>query len=340
MPEAHTSARILVVDDDPKVRAVLERVLLKDGHTIETAENGHAALAAIERRPPDVILTDVTMPGMDGFELCERLKMDVVTRLIPVVMVTGLSDRDNRIKGVELGADEFLTKPVDPQELRARIRSLMRLKRYTDDLDSAASIIMAMAIMVEARDGHSEGHCYRMANYATALGRQLRLGHEELQTLHRGGFLHDIGMLAIPDIVLRRPGRLSPAEYELVKSHTVIGEQLCGNLRSLQSVRPIVRHHHERFDGSGYPDRLAGDDIPLLAQIIGLVDVYDAITSCRPYQAALSGEDAVLVLREQAVAGWRNVELVEEFATVIQSGRLDTYDACHHPLAAPAVRFS
>ena len=340
MPEAHTSARILVVDDDPKVRAVLERVLLKDGHTIETAENGHAALAAIERRPPDVILTDVTMPGMDGFELCERLKMNVVTRLIPVVMVTGLSDRDNRIKGVELGADEFLTKPVDPQELRARIRSLMRIKRYTDDLDSAASIIMAMAIMVEARDGHSEGHCYRMANYATALGRQLRLGHEELQTLHRGGFLHDIGMLAIPDIVLRRPGRLSPAEYELVKSHTVIGEQLCGNLRSLQSVRPIVRHHHERFDGSGYPDRLAGDDIPLLAQIIGLVDVYDAITSRRPYQAALSGEDAVLVLREQAVAGWRNVELVEEFATVIQSGRLDTYDACHHPLAAPAVRFS
>jgi putative two-component system response regulator len=327
MPEAHTSARILVVDDDPKVRAVLERVLLKDGHTIETAENGHAALAAIERRPPDVILTDVTMPGMDGFELCERLKRNVVTRLIPVVMVTGLSDRDNRIKGVELGADEFLTKPVDPQELRARIRSLMRIKRYTDDLDSAASIIMAMAVMVEARDGHSEGHCYRMANYATALGRQLGIGQD------------DIGMLAIPDIVLRRPGRLSPDEYELIKSHTVIGEQLCGNLRSLQSVRPIVRHHHERFDGSGYPDRLAGDEIPLLAQIMGLVDVYDAITSRRSYQAALSGEDAVLVLREQAAAGWRNVELVEEFAKVIQSGRLDTYDT-FHPLTASAVHFS
>ena len=339
MPEAHTSARILVVDDDPKVRAVLERVLLKDGHTIETAENGHAALAAIERRPPDVVLTDVTMPGMDGFELCQRLKMNVVTRLIPVVMVTGLSDRDNRIKGVDLGADEFLTKPVDPQELRARIRSLMRIKRYTDDLDSAASIIMAMAVMVEARDGHSEGHCYRMANYATALGRQLGLGQDDLQTLYRGGFLHDIGMLAIPDIVLRRPGRLSPEEYELVKSHTVIGEQLCGNLRSLQSVRPIVRHHHERLDGSGYPDRLAGDEIPLLAQIIGLVDVFDAITSRRAYQVALSGEDAVIVLREQAAAGWRNVELVEEFGKVVQSGRLDTYET-FHPLPAPAIHFS
>jgi putative two-component system response regulator len=339
MPEAHTSARILVVDDDPKVRAVLERVLLKDGHTIETAENGQAALAAIERRAPDVILTDVTMPGMDGFELCQRLKMNVATRLIPVVMVTGLSDRDNRIKGVELGADEFLTKPVDPQELRARIRSLMRIKRYTDDLDSAASIIMAMAVMVEARDGHSEGHCYRMANYATTLGRQLGLGPDDLQTLHRGGFLHDIGMLAIPDLVLRRPERLTPGEYELIKSHTVIGDQLCGNLRSLQSVRPIVRHHHERYDGSGYPDRLAGDDIPLLAQIIGLVDVFDAITTRRAYQVTLSADDAVLVLREQAEAGWRNVELVEEFARIIQSGRLDTYDPVHPVAGIPAGHF-
>jgi putative two-component system response regulator len=283
MHEAHTPARILVVDDDPKVRSVLERVLLKDGHAIQTAENGHAALTAIERSAPDIILTDVTMPGMDGFELCQRLKMNVVTRLIPVVMVTGLSDRDNHLKGVELGADEFLTKPVDPQELRARVRSLMRIKRYTDDLDSAASIIMAMAVMVEARDGHSEGHCHRMANYATAFGRQLGLGHEDLQTLHRGGFLHDIGMLAIPDIVLRRPNRLTTEEFELIKSHTIIGEQLCGTLRSLQAVRPIVRHHHERLDGSGYPDRLAGEEIPLLAQITAIVDVYDAITSRRSY---------------------------------------------------------
>jgi DNA-binding response OmpR family regulator len=146
MPEPHTPARVLVVDDDPKVRALLERILRKDGHEIVTAENGQTALAAVDRQAPDVILSDVTMPGMDGFELCQRLKLNVATRLIPVVMVTGLADRDNRIKGVEIGADEFLTKPVDPQELRARVRSLMRLKRYTDDLDSAASIIMALAV--------------------------------------------------------------------------------------------------------------------------------------------------------------------------------------------------
>ena len=340
MFDPHTPTRVLVVDDEPKILALLERVLRKDGHRVATAENGHGALAAIDRESPDVILTDVTMPGMDGFELCQRLKMNVATRLIPVVLVTGLADRDNRIKGFDVGADEFLTKPVDPHELRARVRSLLRLKRYTDDLDSAASIIMALAVMVEARDGFTAGHCYRMANYATALGRQLQLSHDELQTLHRGGFLHDIGMLAIPDSVLRRPGRLEPAEFELVKSHTVIGDQLCGNLRSLQSVRPIVRHHHERFDGSGYPDRLAGAEIPLLAQITGIVDIYDALTTQRPYQGAKTVDDALDVLRQQAAAGWRSPELVEEFALVVESGRLGSYEPTYaiptpefHPLA-------
>jgi putative two-component system response regulator len=337
MPDVHNTARVLVVDDDPKVRAILERILRRDGHTIDTAENGITALAAIERQAPDVILSDVTMSGMDGFELCQRLKLNAATRLIPVVLVTGLADRDNRIKGVEIGADEFLTKPVDPQELRARVRSLMRLKRYTDDLDSAASIIMALAVMVEARDGHTEGHCYRMANYATALGRQLGLSHDELQTLHRGGFLHDIGMLAIPDAVLRRPGRLEPEEFELVKSHTLIGDQLCGNLRSLQTVRPIVRSHHERFDGSGYPDGSRGDEIPLLAQIIGIVDVYDAVTTQRPYQRASSIQQAVDLLHQQVECGWRKRDLVEQFVTIVRSGRLDTYQSTQ---AQPEVSVS
>ena len=339
LPESVPEARVLVVDDETNIVELLSVSLKFQGFEVHTASSGPAALDKAREIKPDAVILDVTMPGMDGFELCQRLKMNVVTRLIPVVMVTGLSDRDNRIKGVELGADEFLTKPVDPQELRARVRSLMRIKRYTDDLDSAASIIMAMAVMVEARDGHSEGHCYRMANYATALGRQIGLGHDDLQTLHRGGFLHDIGMLAIPDVVLRRPGRLTAEEFELIKSHTVIGEQLCGNLRSLQAVRPVVRHHHERFDGSGYPDRLCGEQIPLLAQITGIVDVYDAITSRRSYQGALSPEAAVTVLLEQAAAGWRNPELVEEFAEVIRSGRLEIYEN-PHAITASAAQFS
>jgi cyclic di-GMP phosphodiesterase len=194
------------------------------------------------------------------------------------------------------------------------------MKRYTDDLDSAASIIETLAEMIEARDGYTHGHCHRMANYATALGRKLGAGEEDLQALQRGGFLHDIGMLAIPDPVLRKEGKLSPEEYELVKSHTVIGDSLCGKLRSLSSVRPIVRHHHERFNGSGYPDGLRGDEIPLLAQIVGLVDVFDAVTTRRSYQQARPIDAAVEILRRQVEHGWHRHDLVEKSIAMIRGG--------------------
>jgi putative two-component system response regulator len=317
--------RVLVVDDEPGISTLLERLLTNKGYAVGIATDAPTALSAIVKNPPDVILMDVMMPGMDGFTLCKRLKGDPATRLTPVILITGLADQDTKIKGLAAGADDFLTKPVDTQELLARVGSLARLKRYTDDLDSAASIIMALAVMIEARDGYTEGHCHRIANHATALGRRIGLGQEELQALYRGGFLHDIGMLAIPDSVLRKEGRLDPEEYELVKSHTVIGDGLCRHLRSLNAVRPIVRHHHERFDGSGYPDGLRGDAIPIVAQIIGLVDAYDAITSVRPYQPTQSSDEAVATLRQQAVRGWRHPALVEHFAAIVLSGKLDTF---------------
>jgi len=196
------------------------------------------------------------------------------------------------------------------------------VKRYTDDLDSAASIIMTLAVMIEVRDGYAEGHCHRMANYATTLGRSLRLESEDLQALYRGGFLHDIGMLAIPDHVLRKADPLEPAEHDLIKSHTVVGDALLSNLRSLQAVRPIVRHHHERLDGSGYPDGLQGDHIPLLAQLVSVVDVYDAVTTQRPYQRARRMDEAVEVLRDQVERGWRRHDLVEQFVGLIESGKM------------------
>jgi putative two-component system response regulator len=168
---------------------------------------------------------------------------------------------------------------------------------------------MTLAVMIEARDGCNAGHCHRMANYAAALGRALDLTADEVQALHRGGFLHDIGMLAIPDGILRKAQALEPAELELVQSHTVIGDQLCANLRSLQAVRPIVRSHHERLDGSGYPDGLRGDDIPLVAQIMTIVDIFEAVTTDRPYQAA----EAINILRRQGEQGWHRRDLVETF---------------------------
>ncbi len=317
--------RVLVVDDDPGVSRLLERLLTQEGYAVSVAEDAASALAGVESHTPDVILLDVVFPGSDGFTICERLKRDPATRLTPVVLVTGMTDREHRIRGRQSGADDFLTKPIDTQELLARVASLARLKRYTDDLDSAASIITTLAVMIEVRDGYTEGHCHRMANYATALGRALGLGTSDLQALHRGGFLHDIGMLAIPLSVLQKQGALEPEEFALIKSHTVVGDELCRHLRSLQAVRPIIRSHHERLDGSGYPDGLRGSDVPLLAQIIGIVDAYDAVTSQRPYQRLHSPAEAIALLREQVERGWRRRDVVEHFAAIVSKGQLNTF---------------
>jgi putative two-component system response regulator len=313
--------RVLVVDDEEGVRSFLRRLLAADGYDVELAQDGSSSLARIAASPPDVVLLDVNMPGpLDGLDVCRRLRDDARTRLTPVLIITAGHQRELRLQSIDAGADDFLTKPVDRDELRARVRSSIRLKQYTDDLDSAASILMTLASMIEARDGHSEGHCYRMANYATRLGRALALGDDDLQALYRGGFLHDIGMLAIPDAIVRKTGPLSADEYDLVKSHTTIGDELCGHLRSLHVVRPIVRHHHERLDGSGYPDGLSGDSVPLLAQIVGVVDAYEAITTASPYQTARSSDQAFDALRAQVDHGWRRADLVERFVALVAAG--------------------
>jgi putative two-component system response regulator len=325
MPATATTPKVLVVDDDPAVANVFARFVQKAGYDVETAGDSSAALASIANHAPDVILLDLVLPGMSGIDICRRLKQELRTRLIPVVLITGETDRERRLEGLEAGADDFLTKPVDRQELVARVRSLVRMKRYTDDLDSAAAILMSLAVLVEQRDGYTEGHCHRMANYATALGRRIGLVEDDIQALHRGGFLHDIGMLSIPDSVLNKAAALGVEEYELVKSHTTIGESLCAPLRSLKAVRPIIRSHHERLDGSGYPDGLRGDEIPMLAQIMGMVDVYEAVTTQRPYQRAQSIDQAIDILRGQAVRGWRGHDLVQEFVAIVEDGGFETF---------------
>jgi putative two-component system response regulator len=284
------------------------------------ARAGEAGLELARRERPDLILLDVNMPRMDGFEVCWRLKTDPLTRLIPIVLVTSLNDTDDRIRGIDAGADEFLTKPFNIHELRARVRSLLRLKRYTDELDSAESVILSLAQTVEARDPYTHGHCQRLAQYAVALGARLRLDDDQMVALRRGAYLHDIGKVGIPDAVLLKPARLTPAEYEIMQRHTVIGDALCGELRSLADVRPIVRHHHERLDGTGYPDRLSGEAIPLLARILSVVDVYDALTSDRPYKSALPADQAMRELRAEAAKGWRFAAIVDEFAALMAEG--------------------
>jgi putative two-component system response regulator len=318
---------VLIVEDDDANRKLLTRLVTGAGYRVEQTSDGETALTLITREPPDLVLLDVRLPGIDGFEVCRRVKRSASTRLVPVVLVTGMGAREHRIAGINAGADDFLTKPFDIEELHARVASLIRLKRYTDELDTAESVILSLALTVEARDAYTEGHCQRLAQYATALGQALKLGEEDLAALHRGAYLHDVGKIAVPDSVLQKTSKLSEAEYAVMKQHTVIGERLCGSLRSLALVRPIVRHHHERRDGSGYPDGLRGDDIPLLAQIVAIVDTFDAVTTTRPYRAALPFERAFDELRRDAAAGIRRADFVETFIRIVSNGQMTDPEA-------------
>lgn len=316
--------RVVVVDDSPANVLLLTRQLALDGYTVYTASNGDEALDLIAREQPDVVLMDVMMPRRDGFDACRALKQSPATRLIPVVLVTALKDSKDRVRGLEAGADDFLSKPVNTTELRARVRSLVRLKRYTDDLESAEAVMLTLGETIEARDAYTEGHCQRLAAYAVALGQALGLNRAELLALEYGGFLHDIGKIGVPDALLLKPASLTADERRHMQQHTIIGDRLCGGMRSLGRVRGIVRHHHERLDGSGYPDGLRGDTIPLLAQVIGIVDVYDALTTVRPYKEALSTDRARDELRAEARRGWHREDLVETFLDKAADPQLST----------------
>jgi len=313
MNETAGPARVLVVDDAPQYRDVIRRILTARGYDVRTASSGDEALESMAAAPPDVVLLDVVMPGLDGFEVCRRIKANPLTRLVPVVLVTGLQGKDERIRGIEVGADDFLAKPPDWQELLARVQALVRLKRYTDGLDSAESVIMSLAMTIEIRDPYTEGHCQRLANYASSLGESLGLPAKDMEALYLGGFLHDLGKIAIPDSILLKPGALTESEFDLVKQHPIVGERLCTGLRSLRPVQPIIRHHHEHLDGSGYPDGLIGVQVPLLAQILSIVDVYDALTTPRPYRAAGSHDASCAQLADEARRNWRDPDLVQAF---------------------------
>ena len=293
---------------------------MQDGYRVTTAADGEQALEEVAKERPDLVLLDIVMPKVDGYEVCRRLKSDPATRLIPVVLVTGLTDTDSRIRGLEVGADDFMSKPFIVPEMRARVASLLRIKRYTDALDSAESVILSLAMTIEARDRATEGHCQRLAQYAVRWGNGSGCRAKTWTPLRVGGYLHDIGKVGIPDSVLLKDGRLTAEEFDLMKSHTLIGDHLCAELRLLKPIRPIVRHHHERLDGSGYPDGLAGEAVPLLAQMMGIVDVFDALTTSRPYKPALPVERACLVLRDEVHRGWRRGDLVDFFVEMLTGG--------------------
>ncbi|MGO8984306.1 MAG: HD-GYP domain-containing protein [Terriglobales bacterium] len=304
---------ILVVDDNLVNATLLREMLAGRGYPTVAVQNAAAAEAEIARDAPDLILLDVIMPGKTGYELCHELKEDARTRLIPVIMITGLSAQEDRVKGIEAGADDFLTKPICPEELFARVGSLLKLKEFTDELETADSVLCTLGLSVEARDPYTEGHCERLARNAAELGRFLGVDEECIVALERGGYLHDLGKIAVPDEILKKGSDLTAGEWAIMKQHPVTGEKICRPLKSLRLVLPIIRHHHEHSDGSGYPDGLRDGEIPLLPRILQVVDIYDALRTARPYKPPLGHEQAAITMRAEARSGLWDEELVSEF---------------------------
>ena len=311
---------ILIVDDDASYRKLMVGLLRAQGFEVFAASDGEDALVEFAHHEPDLVLMDVDMPRLNGFEVCRRLKQHPETRLTPVVLVTGMAATEDRIRGLEAGADDFLSKPVDRNELLARVRSLLNLKAYTDELERAESVLFALARSIEGKDPYTEGHCERLSDYSAGLGQRIGLPPEQITALRWGGIVHDIGKVAVPEAILLKPGPLSPEERAIMRRHPVVGERICSPLRSFRWVLPIIRNHHEKYDGSGYPDGLKGEQIPVTARVLQIGDVYDALHTERPYKRALSQDEAMRIMEQEVQQGWWDPNLFAQFRQMMAEG--------------------
>ena len=316
-PEAHHQT-VLVADDNEANRDLLSALLSAEGYQVICAADGQQALKQVDSDSIDLALLDVVMPRPTGFEVCQAIKSKPETRLIPVVLLTSLNSDSDRIHGIMCGADEFLNKPVNKHELLARVQSLLRLKQFTDELDNAETVLFSLALAIEAKDPYTEGHCDRLSKYSAALAEKLGLPDQLRVALRRGGLIHDIGKLAVPEHILLKPGPLTPEERKIMEQHTVEGERICAPLRSFRNVLPIIRHHHEKQDGSGYPDGLKGEHIPLTARILQVTDIYDALTTDRPYRKALPLDQAFSIMRDEVKRGWWDGSLIDQLELLVR----------------------
>jgi putative two-component system response regulator len=312
-------ATILVVDSEEINRRLLKAIFKTTPYTILEARKASEATALLQTEKIDLVILDLMLPEMSGPELCRWMKAHRTTQLIPVLMITNILGVENEIVGISSGADEFLIKPLHPAVVRTRVRAMLRNKTLIDSLDEAETILLALAQTVEHRDPYTGKHCQRLSVASVMLGEALGLPSQDLTSLYRGGFLHDIGKIGIPDAILFKRGMLTAEEWDVMRGHPLHGEKICRPMRSLWPVLPIIRSHHEKWDGSGYPDGLAGEDIPLLARILQVADIYDALTTERPYKLALAPDAAFAVMEEEVRRGWRDPELVPLFASIIQT---------------------
>lgn len=313
----YTQAKILIVDDHPLSRMSAVDLLLLDNYKVLEADSSLFSIDYVVEQKPDLVLLDLIMPSLDGFKICKLLKQDERTCHIPVILMTVADEREYRRQGMEAGGDDFLIKPLDRFELLTRVKSLINQKRLNEGLDQTEQVLFSIAKAVESRSSDSGSSCARISALAQRFGEYLQLSQEAIDNLVFAAHLHDIGTLAIPDAVLLKKGELTPEERELIHQHVLIGEKICQPLRNRRGVLPIIRHHHERWDGSGYPDGLVGNEIPQLAQVFQILDIYDALTSERPHKQAYTPAQALEIISEETAKGWRNPYMVEQFTAFI-----------------------
>ncbi len=309
---------VLVVDDDAQVRGLLVALLKPRGYQVETAASAEEAHELLKTLRPDVLLLDLHLPGKSGQEVLAHLRADPVTRLLPIIMITGGATGEDRLRAIAEGVTDFVAKPFAAQELLARLKSLVRMKRFTDALEHAENVIVALARTIDARDPYTARHSERVSTYAGRLGAVIGLTGLDLEAVRRGGLFHDIGKVAIRDAVLLKPGRLTPEEFAEIHRHPVVGRELLSGMKTLAFALDVVYGHHERLDGSGYPEGVAGESIPLTARVTTIADIYDALTTARVYRAALTRAEALAIMGEEARRGWWDLGLLDVFRGVLE----------------------
>ncbi len=310
---------ILIVDDVQSNLELLEAIFIKEGFKVYTALGASEAIEIFIHKAVDLAVLDVMMPGIDGFELCSRLKNISGKRFFPVILLTALNDKKSRIKGIESGADDFISKPFDTTELVIKIRSLLKLKNLQEELDHSENIILTLAVAMEARDPYTQGHSTRVSKLSAEFVSFLGFPEKDKELIKKAGILHDIGKICLSESLLRKPGPLTKEEVESIKRHTILGEELCRPLVSMKKILPAIRHHHERWDGKGFPDRLVGQEIPLIARILSIVDTFDAMVSVRPYRDRKSPKAALQTIKDEKYLGQWDTELLDYFLEMMDS---------------------
>lgn len=316
--------KILIVDDDHNDVEMVQQLLSNTDYISVVVSNGIEVAEMVFKETPDLILLDVNMPGKDGYTIARQLKSHRLTRMIPIIMITALSELESKLEGLEAGADDYITKPYRSAELLGKIRSLLKMKALNDQLDDAENVIFALARMIEAKDLYTLGHASRVSKFAVALGKLLNRTPLELETLDKGGVLHDIGKMAVPDPILLKPGPLTTEEFEIMKTHSLTGYTICERLRSAKDALPLIRHHHEKLDGTGYPDHWKKEEIPLLVRIVNIVDIYDALTTQRSYKNAWPIDKTFSVMYEEVKRGWWDGDLLRIWEKFVLSGEIKT----------------